>query len=455
MSRLGRDYLKVGFYTEVMFVEKGIRFIAINNGIDSDNQTDSDFTPFLNIINEWYAKDTSKKVKAVMKAKGESGKHLATIPPYGYMKNPDNPQLWIIDEEAAKVVRKVFALCIEGYGPSQIAKKLKAEQILTPFAHWSKTGLIAISKQIDNPYNWSTQSVSDILEKREYLGDTINFKTHKQSYKSKKIINNPKEMQMVFENTHEPIIDVDTWEKVQELRKNKRRPTRTGKSNMFSGIAYCADCGEKMYYCTSKYFESRQDYFVCSTSRKKGTEICDSHYIRAVVLEQGVFTHMHYVMGYVASFADKFREIMGAKHKVEVKKELALKRRMITKSENRIKELDRLFKSIYEDKTKGVLSESRFKMLADDYEREQGELREQITTLTAEIEHQEEQSDNIERFIAKVQKYTDLQELNSTILNDMVKRVYVHAPKEIDGKRTQDIDISYDLVGILPLSLFK
>lgn len=193
MSRLGRDYLKVGFYTEVLFVEKNIRFIAINNNIDSNNQTDSDFTPFLNIINEWYAKDTSKKIRAVMKAKGESGKHLTTIPPYGYMKSPDNSNEWVIDEDAAEVVKKIFHLCLEGYGPTQIAKQLQADKIIIPFVHWKQSGIINISKDIDNPYKWSADTVSGILEKQEYIGDTVNFKTHKQSYKSKKKINNPKE----------------------------------------------------------------------------------------------------------------------------------------------------------------------------------------------------------------------------------------------------------------------
>ena len=455
MSRFGRDYLKVGMYTEVMFAERNVRFIAINNGIDSANQTDSDFTPFLNIMNEWYARDTSKKVRAVMKAKGEARKHLATVPPYGYMKNPNDKQQWIVDEEAAAIVKKIFQLCLDGYGTSQIAKCLRQEQILTPRAHWVTSGIINGYKMPDNPHRWVADTVSEILKKKEYLGHTINFKTHRKSYKVKKKIDNPESEQMSFENTHEAIIDLDTWERVQELRKNKRRPTRTGKTNMFSGIAYCADCRQKLYYCTSKYFESRQDHFVCSTSRKKGTEVCDSHFIRAVILEQGVLAHMKYVISYVAQFEDKFREVMGAKHKAEVKKELAAKRRIITKSETRIKELDRLFKNIYEDKTNGVLSESRFKMLADDYEREQEELKQKIFTLTAEIEQQEEQSDNIERFIAKIHKYLDLQELNSTILNDMVKRVEVHTSQKINGEKTQQIDIYYDLVGFLPLSLFQ
>ena len=317
MSRLGRDYLKAGFYTEVMFVEKNIRFIAINNGIDSSNQTDSDFTPFLNIINEWYAKDTSKKIRAVMKAKGESGKYLTTRPPFGYTKSPDDKTKWIVDDEAARVVKMIFDLCLEGYGTTQIARILKDKKVLTPFSYWNTKG--QVFKCSENPYNWSADTIAGIIDKKEYLGHTVNFKTYKQSYKSKKKLHNPEEKQMIFENTHEPIIDTDTWERVQELRKNKRRPSRTGKSNMFSGIAYCADCGQKLYYCTSNYFESRQDHFVCSTSRK-GKENCSTHFIRAVVLEKGVLAHLKYVIGFVAAYENQFREIMGARQKAEIKK---------------------------------------------------------------------------------------------------------------------------------------
>lgn len=455
MSRLGRDYLKVGFYTEVLFVEKNIRFIAINNNIDSANQMDCDFTPFLNLMNEFYARDTSKKIKAVMKAKGESGKHLTTIPPYGYMKNPDNPNQWVIDEDAAEVVKKIFHLCLEGYGPAQIAKQLQSDKIIIPFVHWKQSGIINIPKDIDNPYKWSADTVSGILEKQEYIGNTVNFKTHKQSYKSKKKINNPKEQQLIFENTHEPIIDVDTREKVQELRKNRRRPTKTSKTNMFSGIAYCTDCGEKLYYCTSNNFEKRQDYFVCSTSRKNGKDVCNTHYIWAVILEEGVLAHLKMVIDFISLYEDTFREVMGVQHKAIIKKELSSKKRAITKAENRINELDRLFTSIYEDKISGVLTESRFKMLAEQYEQEQSELKEKVKILSYEIEQRERESNNVERFVAKVHKYFDLQELTPDVLNDLVKRVEVYVPEKINGRRTQHIDIYYDFIGLLPMLLLQ
>jgi len=453
MSRLGRDYLKVGFYTEVLFVEKGVRFIAINNGIDSNNQQDNDFTPFLNIINEFFVRDTSKKIKAVMKNKGESGEHLCTIPPYGFVKDPDNKKRWIVDEEAAEVVRRVFGLCLEGYGPSQIARILEADKVLVPSAHWYAKGIPCPSRPPANPYRWVASTVSDILEKRDYLGHTVNFKTYKQSYKSKKKLYNPEDKQKVFEDTHEAIVNVDTWERAQELRRNKRRPTRTGKTNMFSGLVRCADCREKLYYCTSNNFEARQDYFICSTSRLKGTEVCGSHFIRAAVLEVGVWAHMRLVISCVAHREEQFRKAIGAKHKAEAKRELAAKRKQYTQAERRIEELNRLFKRIYEDYANEKLSDSRFEMLSKDYEQEQNELRDKLLQLDEEITQQEEQAESIDRFIGKVKKYLDLEELTPAILNDMVKAVYVHAPVREDGERIQDIDISYDLIGILPHSL--
>lgn len=436
-------------------MEKGVRFIAINNGIDSANQQDSDFTPFLNIINEWYAKDTSKKIRAVMKSKGEAGEYLCTNPPYGYMKDPDNRKRWIVDGEAAEVVKRIFALCLDGYGPSQIARILKEDKVITPTIHFQQTGRATRNTPPDNPYNWTGDTIADILERPEYQGHTVNFKTYKQSYKSKKTCYNPEEKWLVFENTHEAIINADTWARVQELRKNKRRPTRTGKTNMFSGIVRCADCGEKLYYCTSKNFEARQDHFVCSTSRLKGKEICSTHFIRAVVLEQGVLAHMRLTIACVANHEEQFQKAMGAKQKAEAKKELAAKRRQLTQAERRIEELDRLFKRIYEDNANGKLSDSRFQMLSDDYEQEQEELRKKLLRLNEEISEQEEQTENIDRFISKVRKYLDLDELTPSVLNDMVKAVYVHAPDKSKGHREQQIDISYDLVGILPASLLN
>ena len=454
MSRIGRNYLEVGLYTEMLFPEHDIRFIAVNSGVDSANQQDNDFTPFLNIINEFYVKDSSKKVKAVMKQKGESGEYLTTNPPYGYMKDPDNPKRhWIVDDEAAAVVRQIFAWCMEGFGPSQISKKLKEAKVDCPTVHWMKMGRNAPAKTPDNPYDWAPRTITGILEKQEYLGHMVNFKTRKQSYRSKKKLENPPDQWKIFENTHEAIIDEETFARVQELRKNKRRPARTGKTNMFSGLVRCADCGEKLYYCTSNSFETRQDHFVCSTSRKKGKEVCDTHFIRAVVLEEGILQHMKLVIQCVADYENAFRRALGAKRSEEVKKELSAKKRTLQKSENRLAELDRLFKRIYEDMVNGKLSEARFQMLSDDYEQEQADLRAKIEMLENEIQNQEDQAENVDKFIRQAKKYLYLEKLTPTILNDMVNAVYVHAPDKSSGHRVQDVTISYNYIGILPANL--
>ena len=389
-----------------------------------------------------------------MKQKGESGEYLTTNPPYGYMKDPDNPKRhWIVDDEAAAVVRHIFAWCMEGFGPSQIAKKLKEAKVDCPTVQWMKMGRNAPAKTPDNPYDWAPRTITGILEKMEYLGHMVNFKTRKQSYRSKKKLENPQDQWKIFENTHEAIIDEETFARVQELRKNKRRPARTGKTNMFSGLVRCADCGEKLYYCTSNSFETRQDHFVCSTSRKKGKEVCDTHFIRAVVLEEGTLQHMRLVIQCVADYEDAFRRALGAKRSEEAKKDLSAKKRTLQKSENRLAELDRLFKRIYEDMVNGKLSETRFQMLADDYEQEQADLRAKIEMLENEIQNQEDQAENVDRFIRQAKKYLYLEKLTPTILNDMVNAVYVHAPDKSSGHRVQDVTISYNYIGILPANL--
>ena len=454
MSRIGRNYLEVGMYTEVRFPNSNIRFIAVNNGVDSDNHQDNDFTPFLNIINEFYVKDTSKKIRASAKTKGESGEHLTANPPYGYLKDPDNPKQWIVDDEAAKVVKRIFNLCLESCGTSQIARILKDDKIETPTAYRIRNGGKS-TRAPENPYAWSARTISFILSRQEYLGHTVNFKTSKPSYKSKKKVLNPPEMWKIFENTHEAIIDEETFNRVQELREKRRRPTKTGKTNMFSGVAMCADCGGRMCFSTRKNFDETQDYFVCYTARSKGKEACSTHYIRAAVLEDGTLKNLRLVCLLVSCFEDEIRESVGALRTEEAKKELSGKKKLLQKSENRIAELDRLFKRIYEDNVNGKLSDSRFKTLADDYETEQAELIQKVELLKKEIEDFQEKTDNIELFIRKAKMYNGVEKLTPKVLNDMVKAVYIHAPEKENGVRTQEIEISYNHIGILPNELLN
>ena len=450
MSRLGRDYLKVGFYTEVMFQEKGIRFIAVNNGIDSANQQDSDFTPFLNIINEWQAKDTSKKIRAVVRNKGESGEYLVTTPPYGYMKDPENPKKWLVDDEAAEVVKRIFALCLDGYGPTRIARILREDKILRPTDYWIAKGRKPSTFSAGDPCGWVTKTVVHILERKEYLGHMVNFKTHRASYKVKKVERTPAEKHMVFENMHEAIIDVGVWEKVQELRKNRCRPTKTGKTSLFSGVAHCADCGARLYFCTSKNLDARLDHFVCSTSRNKGIEVCSTHYIRAIILEAMVLLHVQYVTDFVAHYEDEFRRRVNAKRSADVKKELALKRKQIAQAERRGAELSVLFKRVYEDHVNSKLSEARFLELSADYEAEQADLQAKLEQWQADLEEQEQRTGDVDRFIEKCKEHVGFEELTPAILNDLVHKVFVEAPDKSSGKRKQHIHVSYDLLGILP-----
>ena len=400
-----------------------------------------------------YIKDTSAKIKASLRHKGESGQHLATNPPYGYKKDPENPKHWIVDEEAAIVVKQIFSWCMEGYGPSQIARKLTENKVECPSVYWLKQRRCNPIRASENPYGWMPNTIANILEKREYLGHTVNFKTHRLSYKHKKKIDYPPEQGLIFKNTHEAIIDEETFALVQELWKNKRHPTRTGKTTMFSGIVRCADCGEKMYYCTTNQFEARQDYFVCSTSRIKGKEICAPHYIRAVVLEEGVLRQLQLVFSCISQYEDAFRRYLGAKKDAEMKKELATKRKALQKGKNRLTELDKLFKCIDEDMVNGCLSESRFLMLSDDYEREQADFRVTMEKLSKESAEQEKQASDIDKLIRRAKKYLNLEKLTPTVLNDLVNAVYVHAPDKSSGHRVQDIAISYNYIGSLPTHL--
>ncbi len=452
MSRLGRDYLKVGYYTEVFFPGVDIRFIAINNGVDSNNQQDSDFTPFLNIINEWYAKDTSKKIRAVFKAKGESGKPLCTNPPYGYLKNPEDKHQWIVDDVAADVVRKIFRLCIEGYGPTQIAKILAEEKIPVPTAHLHSLGINTPARVPDDIYAWQTRTVSDILQKHEYLGHTINFKTYKKSYKSKKKLwNDPSEWQ-VFENTHEAIIDEETFRIVQRIRDGRRKVNRMGEMPVLSGMLFCADCGKKLYQVRGVNLPQKE-HMVCSTYRKvKGG--CTSHQIRNEVIEKLLLAGIRDITEFARENEEEFVRMVSKKCIGNSEKALRDRKRELEQVQSRIKKLDEIIQKLYEDNIEGKVSDERFAKMTANYEAEQKnllaratELNEMIIQLKIEISSAQEETANADRFLSLVRKYTDIKELTAEILREFVERVYVHQAEHIDGKKIQKIRIVYNCIG--------
>ena len=448
MSRFGRNYLEVGMYTEIMFPDKDVRFIAINDGVDSARD-DNDFTPFRNIINEWYAKDTSKKIRAVFRAKGLSGKRLSTQTPYGYLKG-ENGQL-IEDTETAPVVRLIFRLAVEGNGPGKIARILREKQIVTPGTlEFHRTGRTSRYNP-EFPYQWHESTVVNILEQKDYLGNTYNFKTTKKSYKSKKVIRNPEEKQVVFENTHVALIDQETWDLVQKARQSRRRPTKMGDMGMFSGMVYCADCGNKLHLCRTKSWDRSLDNYACGTYKRRRGE-CSAHYIRSTVLETLVLDNLQKVIAYVRDYENDFVQQVTENKAAEQMQMLSVSKRQMEQQMRRIAEIDNIIKRLYEDNLNGKLSDSRFSKMSADYEQEQRTLENSNAELKCMVDTCEEQSLNIKSFLKCVRKYTEPCELTPDMLHELVEKIIVYAPDKSSGHRTQQIDIYYNFVGKIPLS---
>lgn len=445
MSRFGRDYLQVGFYTDMLFPDFGVHFIAVNDGVDS-TRGENEFTAIRNVFNEMYARDTSKKIRATWQSKGKSGEHLTTIPPYGYMKDPDNKKKWIIDEEAAAVVQQIFALCVSGLGPQKIGKWLEEHQILNPTFYWLSKGMKVGNKPKPgaNPYKWTNETVSRMLEKIEYLGHTVNFRTRKQSYKSKKTLWNDPSEWVIFENTQPPIVEESVFLIVQNIRRSRRRPTKMGDMGIFSGLLYCAECGGKMYQCRATNFTEEQKYFICSTYRK-GKDLCTTHSIKNVVLHEIVMRNLREAIEYVTQYEAEFIQEAADSRLRERDAEFSRKRETLSKAESRIAELDNLFKHLYEDNVTGKLSDERFIKMSRDYELEQENLKSMAEVLREEIKQQEKQKTNVKAFISVVKKYTDMQELDASILREFIDRIEVsHTDKK---SKTREITIVYNFIG--------
>ena len=453
LSRLGRNSSLTGLYINFTFPKYSVRYIAINDHFDTidPNSTDNDVAGIKNWFNEFFAKDTSRKIRAVQKAKGERGVPLTTNVPFGYRKDPEDRTKWIVDEAAALVVKRIFKLCMEGRGPMQIAKLLQAEKVLNPTSYKRREGIKSPSPETADPYHWNTNTVVHILERREYTGCTVNFKTYTNSIWDKKQRETPIEKQAVFYNTHPAIIEQEVFDKVQQIRKQRHRRTKTGKSSLFSGMVYCADCGAKMRYCTTNYFEKRQDHFVCANYRSN-TGSCSAHFIRAVVLEELVWMHMKAVIFYVTRYEKHFRTVMEQRLRMSSEEAIRGYKTQFAQAERRLAELDRLFIRIYEDNVSGRITDERFSMMSRTYEDEQTQLKVEIQSLQQEIEVQERQIENLEQFIQRVHKYEDLQELTPYALRELVKAIYIEAPDKSSGKRRQNIRISYDLVGFIQLN---
>lgn len=445
MSRLGRDYLQVGMYTEIFFPEHDVHFIAVNDGVDS-NQEDNEFTPFRNIINEWYAKDTSKKIRAVKRSKGMAGEHIGSHPPYGYMKNPENKKEWIIDEEAAEVVREIFRLCVGGYGPTQISNILTERKILCPTYYALEKGGKPRTALPADKFTWNGPVVAKILDRMDYLGHTVNFKTHVKSYKVHKTIYNSPDQWKVFEGTHEAIIDKETFEIVQKIRAGKRRPTRMGEMPMFSGLLYCADCGRKLSFHRKADEPAEKHHYLCENYRSN-TANCTMHYIRNVVVERIVLENLKEVIQYVSNYEDEFVRMIMDSDMRQRNRELSQKKKRLAEIQKRIGELDTIFQRIYEDNIIGKLSDERFMKMSKGYEDEQRTLQTEADGIQSELQQEEKKSVDVKRFLAIVKKYTDLTELTPEILREFIDKIIVHAPDKSSGRRLQEIEIIYNHIG--------
>ena len=452
MSRLGRNYLQVGMYTEMIFPQKGVRFIAINDGVDSA-QGENDFAPLRNIFNEWLVRDTSKKIKAVKRSKGMSGKPITSKPVYGYLMDED--ENFIIDEEAAPVVRQIYSLCLAGNGPTKIARMLTEQQIPTPGTlEYRRTGS---TRRYHPGYEckWATNTVVHLLENREYTGCLVNFKTEKPSYKLKHSIENPPEKQAVFENHHEPIIDRETWERVQELRKQRKRPNRYDEVGLFSGILFCADCGSVMYQQRYQTDKRKQDCYICG-SYKKRTADCTAHFIRTDLLTAGVLSNLRKVTSYAAKHEAQFMKLLIEQNEDGDRRRNAAKKKELETAEKRISELSAIFKRLYEDSVTGRISDERFTELSADYEAEQKELKERAARLREELSKAQEATANAEKFMNVVRRHTTIEELTPTLLREFVEKIVVHESVALDGKRRgklrrQEIEIYYSFVGKVEL----
>ena len=451
LSRVGRDYLRVGFYTEVTFPQNGVRFIAVNNGVDSANQSENDFTPFLNIMNEWYARDISKKRRISNKIKGNAGEPMGQ-PPYGYIKDPNDPKHWIVDDEAAQVVRRVYSMTLEGFGTEQIATQLEKDGVLTPRVYWLTKGIKRPGKgKQQPPTKWNSSTITKILSLQEYCGDILNFKTYSKSYKNKKRIDNDRENWVVFQNVHEAIIERAVYEQVQQKRgKIRKRRTNNGEHNMFSGLLVCADCGSNLHFHFNQG-NPEIKYFNCSNYKGNRGTCTSTHYVRVDFLEEVVLGEIRRLTKFASLYEDEFvKAVIGHSQQAE-QTDRKLKEKELKTLLARDEELDGLFERIYEDNVSGKLSDDRFAKMSRRYEDEQKELAEKIKKLRSEIEKQSSRSMTTDMFIGLVRKYTRARKLTPRMLNELVEKIEVFNAEKIDGVWEQRLRIHYNCVGTIEI----
>ncbi len=446
LSRLGRNYIEVGRLTEEFFPNHDIRLVAVSDNIDTD-EGENELAPIRNLFNEWYARDISKKRRISNKIKGNAGEPMGQ-PPYGYVKDPENPKRWIVDEEAAQVVRRIYRMTLEGVGTEQIAAKLEEDGVLTPRAYWHSKGINRPGKVKDlPPTHWNSSSVIKMLSVQEYCGDILNFKTYSKSYKNKKRLENDRENWAIFKDVHEPIIERAVFEQVQQKRgKMRKRQAKDGERSMFSGLLVCADCGSNLHFHFNQG-NPEIKYFNCSNYKGNRGTCGSTHYVRVDFLEQVVLGEIRRLTKYAGLYEDDFlKEVIGHSRQAE-ETERRLKEKELKSLLARDDELDGLFERIYEDNVSGKLSDDRFAKMSRRYEEEQKELSEKIKKLRSEIEKQSSRATSTELFVSIVRKYTRARKLTPRMLNELVEKIEVYNAEKIDGEWVQRLRIHYNCVG--------
>jgi len=458
MSRIGRDYLQTGYFTEVLFRQYEVRFIAITNNVDSNDPSSNEFTPFMNIMNEWYLRDQSRKMRTAIHHKGMSGKPTGNHAPYGYKKDPEDTNHWIIDEEAAAVVRRIFKLSIEGHGPYEIASILTKDKVESPGYYLAQRNRGTMQHHIDpeRKYDWYGGTVLVILGRQEYMGHTVNFRSQKLSYKSKKVKWNDPSEWVVFENTHEPIVDPETWQLAQHKKGTKTRIDTTGLANPLTGLVYCADCGEKMY--NSRHRRKRNDdtsgldsdSYNCSTySRTRGreTKVCCNHYISTKAIRTLLLDAIRSLCQHAVADPEAFARQICAEAQVQHESAAKELKKRLTRDRKRCTELDALFQKLYESYATGKITEKRFETMATNYEAEQAELEQRIAEGQQELDTYMQNEVRIDRFLELTKKYTDFTELTTPMIKEFVDKIIVHAPEYSSGQRIQQVDIYINYIG--------
>ena len=447
LSRLGRNYIEVGKLTEEFFPLHDIRLVAVSDGVDSDEGED-DFTPFKNIMNEYYAKDISKKRRIVNKMKGNAGVPLSP-PPYGYIKNPDDPRFWVVEPEAAEVVRRIYRMALEGYGLAEIAARLAADGVVNPTYYWRSRGTSrGGSKSTVEPTKWGHTTVKKILTLQEYCGDVINFKSYSKSYKMKKRIENPEENRAIFLNVHEAIIDRQTWEKVQALQKGTRRkkPTVTQESSVFSGLLKCPECGGNLNF---HFNQNNHDikFFSCQNHNSGYRKCSKTHYIRLDFLEQVVLYEVKRLACFASEYENDFiKAMIGRSAKVAENTALRKQRELDTLTA-RDRELDMLFERLYEDNVAGKIDDARFAKMSKRYEQEQGENAKKIKALRLELKKDESKRMDIDDFLETVRRYTDATTITKRMVAELIDHIEVYHAEKQDGVTNQRVVIYYNCIG--------